>query len=91
VWGGPSPAARVDVQVDGGEWHRADLEAPRSRYAWRLWSLTLRDLAPGPHTLASRATDADGRVQPTMEELRQRIQSGREDFSIWRRTIEVGA
>jgi hypothetical protein len=90
AWGGQAPIAAVDVQIDEGEWRRAELEAPRGRYAWRLWSLTTSDLAPGPHSLTSRAIDANGRVQPTTEELRQSIQSGREDFSIWRRTIELG-
>ncbi|MDP1572168.1 MAG: molybdopterin-dependent oxidoreductase [Vicinamibacterales bacterium] len=91
AWGGRAPIAAVEVQVDEGAWQRATVEAPRGQYAWRLWSLTTRDLAPGPHTLASRATNADGLVQPTTEELRRSIQSGREDFAIWRRTIEVGA
>lgn len=89
VWGGASPVARVDVQVDGGEWRAAEVEPSRGRYAWRLWSIPLGELAPGPHTLASRATDAEGRVQPTTAELRERIQSGREDFAIWTRTIAV--
>jgi DMSO/TMAO reductase YedYZ molybdopterin-dependent catalytic subunit len=91
AWGGQTPIDAVDVRLDGGGWRRATLEAPRGRYAWRLWSLTTRDLAPGPHTLTSRATDANGRVQPTAEELRKSIQSGREDFAIWERHIQVDA
>jgi DMSO/TMAO reductase YedYZ molybdopterin-dependent catalytic subunit len=91
AWGGQTPIQHVDVQIDDGPWQRATLEAPRGRYAWRLWSLTVKDLAPGPHTLASRATDSSGRVQPTGDERRKLIASGREDFSIWTRQISIDA
>jgi DMSO/TMAO reductase YedYZ molybdopterin-dependent catalytic subunit len=89
AWGGPAPIQHVDVQVDEGEWQPAALEPPRGKYAWRLWNFRIRDLAPGKHTLASRATDVNGRVQPTAEERRKSIASGREDFSIWIREISV--
>lgn len=89
AWGGPVPIAHVDVQVDNGPWQRASLEPARSAYSWRLWSLTVKNLAPGPHTVHSRATDANGKVQPSSEERRTAIASGREDFSIWTREITV--
>jgi DMSO/TMAO reductase YedYZ molybdopterin-dependent catalytic subunit len=89
AWGGQVPIQHVDVQIDEGEWQPAALEPPRGKYAWRLWNFRVRDLAPGQHTLASRATDASGRVQPTAEERRQSIASGREDFSIWPREIAI--
>lgn len=89
AWGGQAPIQHVDVQIDEGEWQPAALEPPRGKYAWRLWNFRVRDLAPGKHTLASRATDASGRVQPTVEERRKTIASGREDFSIWPREIAI--
>jgi DMSO/TMAO reductase YedYZ molybdopterin-dependent catalytic subunit len=89
AWGGQVPIDRVDVQIDGGAWQRATLEAPRGKYAWRLWSLTVDDLSPGPHKLVSRATDVNGRMQPTAEERRKSIASGREDFSMWMREVLV--
>jgi DMSO/TMAO reductase YedYZ molybdopterin-dependent catalytic subunit len=89
AWGGQVPIQHVDVQIDDGPWQRAGLEAPRGKYAWRLWSLTVKDLPPGAHKLAARATDANGAVQPTADERRQSIASGREDFSIWTREISV--
>ena len=89
AWGGPIPIAHVDVQIDGGPWQRAELEPSRGPYAWRLWSLTVNELAPGPHTVHSRATDANGKMQVTAEERRKSIASGREDFSIWTREITV--
>jgi len=89
AWGGQVPIAHVDVQIDDGEWQRAALEPARGPYAWRLWSLTVKNLAPGPHRLHSRATDANGKVQPTTADRRQSIASGREDFSIWTRAINI--
>jgi DMSO/TMAO reductase YedYZ molybdopterin-dependent catalytic subunit len=89
AWGGQVPIAHVDVQIDDGEWQRATLEASRGPYAWRLWSLTVKNLASGPHRLHSRATDADGKVQPSPADRRQSIASGREDFSIWTRQVLI--
>ena len=89
AWGGPLPIAHVDVQVDDGPWQRATLEPSRGAYAWRLWSLTIKNLAAGTHKVHSRATDANGKVQPTTTDRRQAIASGREDFSIWTREIRI--
>ena len=47
------------------------------------------NLAPGPHTLVSRAIDATGKVQPTKVERDAEIASGREDNSQWTRQIRV--
>jgi DMSO/TMAO reductase YedYZ molybdopterin-dependent catalytic subunit len=89
AWGGQQPIAAVDVQIDEGPWQRATLEPSRGKYAWRLWSLAVRNLAPGTHRLHSRATDASGAVQPTPDARRQLVASGREDFSIWTREIAI--
>jgi DMSO/TMAO reductase YedYZ molybdopterin-dependent catalytic subunit len=89
AWGGQVPIAKVDVQIDDGPWQSAALEPSRGQYAWRLWSLTVKDLPAGPHTVVSRATDANGKAQPSAEERRALIASGREDFSMWRREILI--
>jgi DMSO/TMAO reductase YedYZ molybdopterin-dependent catalytic subunit len=91
AWGGQHAIAAVDVQIDGGAWQRATLEPARGKYAWRLWSLTVRNLTAGPHRLHSRATDVNGVMQPTADARRQQIASGREDFAIWTREIVVSA
>jgi sulfite oxidase len=55
---------RVDVSVDhGGTWRQAKLDPPPSRWAWRMWSLTV-DVDTGPLTLMARAWDDTGAVQP---------------------------
>lgn len=65
AFGGMSPATQVDVSTDGGRtWQAAQLVGPDlGRFAWRAFMLET-DLAPGPHLLVSRATDARGAVQP---------------------------
>jgi sulfane dehydrogenase subunit SoxC len=69
AWSGRGKVARVEVSTDGGgSWRDAALQEPvmskcltRFRSPWR-WD-------GGPATLASRATDETGYVQPTREAL----------------------
>jgi DMSO/TMAO reductase YedYZ molybdopterin-dependent catalytic subunit len=53
----------VEVSVDGGEWQRAELLPVPSADTWVQWRYAWR-ATPGPHSLAVRATDATGAVQP---------------------------
>jgi DMSO/TMAO reductase YedYZ molybdopterin-dependent catalytic subunit len=62
AWAGRVPIRRVEVGVDG-TWADAQLHDPLGEFAWRGWSFAW-DALPGEHTLACRATDADGDVQP---------------------------
>jgi DMSO/TMAO reductase YedYZ molybdopterin-dependent catalytic subunit len=89
AWGGQVPIARVEVQIDGGAWRPARVDDRRGKYAWLLWSMTVKDLAPGKHTVVSRAIDGNGAVQPTDEERRKRLASGREDNAQWVREVLV--
>jgi DMSO/TMAO reductase YedYZ molybdopterin-dependent catalytic subunit len=72
AWG--APIAAVEVQVDGGPWGEARLRShtahPRGRkgYAWAFWTLPLDGIAPGDHTIASRAYDLEGHVQPAPDD-----------------------
>jgi sulfite oxidase len=62
--GGGHEVARVDVSVDQGRtWRQAKLDPPPSRWAWRMWSLTV-DVDAGPLTLMARAWDDTGAIQP---------------------------
>jgi len=65
AFGGTQPVQRVEVSTDGGKtWRDARLVGPDlGRFAWRQFVFTAR-LAPGTHTLASRAIDSAGNVQP---------------------------
>jgi DMSO/TMAO reductase YedYZ molybdopterin-dependent catalytic subunit len=89
AWGGQVPIEKVEVKVDDGAWRPATINDRRGKYAWMLWSIDWPSPAPGRHTLVSRATDADGKVQPTADELQKEIASGRENNSQWPRTVLV--
>ena len=65
AWG---PAiARVEVQIDGGSWVRATLDRSPSEFAWKFWAVGWRP-TPGEHTIASRAIDAAGNIQPAPDD-----------------------
>ncbi len=89
AWGGRTPIEKVEVRVDEGPWRRATITDRRGKYAWMLWSVDWPAPSRGEHTLVSRATDANGRVQPPLDELRKDIASGRENYSQWPRPIVI--
>jgi DMSO/TMAO reductase YedYZ molybdopterin-dependent catalytic subunit len=65
-----TPLKSVEVRVDDGPWQPAVWDpSTREKYAWKLFRYAWNGAAPGEHTLVSRVTDVDGRVQPTAEEL----------------------
>jgi DMSO/TMAO reductase YedYZ molybdopterin-dependent catalytic subunit len=73
AWG--APIDRVEVRVDDGPWQEARLRGRghdghrhESEFAWVFWTLPLGRLAPGEHTITSRATDVDGNVQPAPDD-----------------------
>ncbi len=86
AFGDGTPIQRVDVQVDGGAWQPAKVEAPRSQYAWSFWTLDFDPLAPGSHTIAAKATDRAGRTQPADLSMKK---SNWENNAIWVRKIKV--
>jgi DMSO/TMAO reductase YedYZ molybdopterin-dependent catalytic subunit len=63
------PLRSVEVKVDNGLWQRATLDPQNTRYSWQLFSYEWSGLSAGEHTIVSRATDADGVVQPEQVEL----------------------
>ncbi|WP_219413178.1 molybdopterin-dependent oxidoreductase [Pseudonocardia nigra] len=62
AWSQPVGISKVEVRVDGGPWQEAELGAPVNTDTWRMWHIAL-DLAPGSHTIQSRATDRNGVTQ----------------------------
>ncbi len=59
----------IEVRIDEGAWRAATIDPSSTRYSWKLFTLDWEGAAPGEHTLVSRATDRDGRVQPLEEEI----------------------
>jgi DMSO/TMAO reductase YedYZ molybdopterin-dependent catalytic subunit len=64
-----TPLRSVEVKIDDGPWEPAVIESGSSKYSWKLFTHEWKGASPGTHTLVSRATDANGEVQPTAEEL----------------------
>ena len=69
AWDDGTGIAKVEVKIDDGAWQAAELAAePKSKYGWTFFSVDLGRISPGDHTVVSRATDVNGRVQPTAED-----------------------
>ena len=65
AWG--RPIAKVEVRIDDGPWREATIDQTNNApYAWKIWTLDWPNPSPGEHRITSRATDAQGNVQPAM-------------------------
>ncbi len=62
AWAPPIGIARVEVQIDDGEWAEAELGDATSGNTWVQWKLAW-DASPGEHRLRVRATGQDGITQ----------------------------
>jgi DMSO/TMAO reductase YedYZ molybdopterin-dependent catalytic subunit len=65
-----TPIKSVEVKVDEGPWQPATLDpGTNAKYSWKLFTYSWKGATPGEHTLVSRVTDVNGKVQPTAEDL----------------------
>lgn len=82
AFGGINAVDSVEVTIDGGKtWQPARFVGPNlGRFSWRPFALAA-DLRPGTYTIASRATDSEGRVQEEVTEPNHRAY----DYSGWSR------
>ena len=66
-----TPIKSVEVRVDDGPWQPAaiDVQSGMQKHAWKLFTYNWKGATPGEHTLISRVTDINGKVQPTAEDL----------------------
>lgn len=62
AWAQTIGIAKVEVQVDDGDWAEATLADQDTVDTWRQWSYKW-EAESGRHTIRVRATDADGQVQ----------------------------
>ena len=67
AWTSEADITNVEISTDGGEtWHNTHLLGDSIRNAWRLWDYDWEvPTKPGKATLMARATDSEGRTQPT--------------------------
>ena len=65
AWAGEADIAKVEVSIDSGaSWNPASLGHDQAHYAWRLWTCDGKAKS-GDYTILSRATDSQGRTQPS--------------------------
>jgi DMSO/TMAO reductase YedYZ molybdopterin-dependent catalytic subunit len=62
AWAPDRGIAKVEVQIDGGDWHEARLGDAVSDATWVQWVLDW-DAPSGDHEILVRATDGDGVTQ----------------------------
>ena len=67
AWG-QAPIKAVELSIDGGPWQAVKVEQRSEPFTWRFWSYDWKNPPPGEHTLISRATDTEGRVQPAPDD-----------------------
>lgn len=85
AWAQHRGIAKVEVRVDGGDWHEATLATDVTNDTWRQW-LYQWDATSGEHTIQVRATDNDGQTQT--EEVARPDPDGATGWHT--RTIQVG-
>ena len=75
AWSDGTPLTTVELKIDDGPWQKVALDGkPRdAKYTWTLWHFDWQNPPAGDHTMVSRATDADGRVQPQAEDPRIKL------------------
>jgi DMSO/TMAO reductase YedYZ molybdopterin-dependent catalytic subunit len=62
AWAPDRGISKVEVQVDGADFHQAVLSTPISKATWVQWRFDWT-ATPGDHTLVVRATDGNGELQ----------------------------
>jgi len=67
-----TPLRPVEVRVDNGQWQPATMERANTQFSWKLFAYEWTGLEPGEHTIVSRATDANGIIQPEEADLQSK-------------------
>lgn len=65
AWAQHTGISRVEVRVDGGPWHAAELAPVPNTDTWRQWHYAWR-AKHGRHQLTVRAIDSHGKVQTSV-------------------------
>jgi DMSO/TMAO reductase YedYZ molybdopterin-dependent catalytic subunit len=65
AWAGEAAVQRVDLSLDfGASWLPAQLMPPPNKYSWQRWRARVVFPSTGYYEIWTRATDANGRMQP---------------------------
>lgn len=85
-----TPIKSVEVKIDDGPWQQASIDPEASQFTWKLFRFNWDGAQPGEHTLVSRVTDINGKVQLPQEDLPERV-SYWEEFGQFPRTVTISA
>jgi sulfite oxidase len=65
AWAGDKTVRQVDVSIDYGQsWMKANLAEPKNHFDWQRWTASVSLPSHGYFEIWSRATAADGKMQP---------------------------
>ncbi len=67
AYAGARGVSKVELQVDGGDWQKAELRKPVSDLTWVLWRFEW-PFSSGEHTFTVRCTDKNGDQQITEQQ-----------------------
>ena len=85
-----TPIKAVEVKIDDGPWQMATADpSTTAKYGWKLYNYTWNGATAGEHTVMSRVTDANGKVQPTEADLANK-KTFLEDNSQHPRKVMIG-
>lgn len=73
AWSDGTPLKSVEVKIGDGPWQPAIIGKKPARgldtkFTWSFWHFDWKSPVSGEHNVVSRATDADGRIQPAADE-----------------------
>jgi DMSO/TMAO reductase YedYZ molybdopterin-dependent catalytic subunit len=78
----------VEVRIDNGPWQQAQIDSQSSTFSWKYFYFDWQGASVGEHTIVSRATDINGHVQPTTEEMPEKV-SRWEEFAQFPRKLTI--
>ena len=85
-----TPIRSIEVKIDDGPWMEAMIDPQASPYSWKPFHYEWRNASPGEHTIVSRVTDINGRVQLPQEQLPERVSYWEEFGQFPRRVLIEG-
>ncbi len=83
-----TPLESIEIKIDDGPWRLAQIDPESTQYSWKLFNFDWRDATPGEHSLVSRVTDVNGRVQATVDQMPEK-RSKWENYAQFPRTVMI--
>ena len=78
----------VEVKIDNGPWQTAQIDPRSTDSSWKLFTYAWNRPKPGDHTLVSRAIDVNGEIQPTPDQVPEKLTYW-ENPGQWPRTVRI--